>query len=190
MKRLLMTTIASLMIAGTFSLPAVAQQGGRHDRGGHASQQGDHNGQGARGDHGDRGDRGARPGQQAQRSFRGGDNNRGGDHNWSGNRGDDRSRSFADNRGNDHRYDNRSVRRYDNNRYWGNGYRYDRHDWRRGDRLGDWNRRYYEIDYRDYRGYSLYPPPYGYHWVRDDDGDFLLAALAGGLIASIIAGGY
>jgi Ni/Co efflux regulator RcnB len=219
MKRLLMTTIASLMIAGSFSLPAVAQQG----RGGHS--QDAHNDQGDRGDHGDRGnrgdrnrgDQGARPGQpngatqlqgqpgrnqgarpgqpqtqhqgqsyqgqQAQRDFRGGDNNRGGD----------RNRNFADNRGNDHRdyrYDNRNDRRYDNNRNWGGSYGWARHDWRRGDYLGDWNRRYYEVDYRDFRGYDLYPPPYGYRWVRDDDGDFLLAALAGGLIATIIAGSY
>ncbi|MEP7210877.1 MAG: RcnB family protein [Alphaproteobacteria bacterium] len=199
MKRLLMTTIASLMIAGSFSLPAVAQQ----SRGGHSSQHGAQNGQG---DHADRGNRGARPGQpngatqlqgqpgqnrgarpgqpqqsqQAQQQYRGGDHNQGAD----------RNRNFADNRGNDHRYDNRNDRRYNNNRTRGASYGWARHDWRRGDYLGDWSRRYYEIDYRDYRAYRLYDPPYGYHWVRDDNGDFLLAALAGGLIATIIAGSY
>jgi Ni/Co efflux regulator RcnB len=156
MKRLLMTSIASLMIAGAFSLPAVAEQGGQHGRGGYSSHQGSA--------HNDRGDR---------------------------NRNHNHDR-------NDHRYDNRYNHRYDNNRnwgadrrydnrYWGANQRWDRHDWRRGDRLGDWNRRYHDVDYRDYRAYRLYDPPYGYRWVRDDNGDFLLAALAGGLIAAIIA---
>ena len=56
--------------------------------------------------------------------------------------------------------------------------------WERGSRLPRYyfDRRYY-IDYRAYR---LRPPPRGYYWVRDERGDFLLAALATGLIADII----
>jgi Ni/Co efflux regulator RcnB len=30
------------------------------------------------------------------------------------------------------------------------------------------------------------PPPRGYHWVRNDSGDYLLAAIAGGLITQVI----
>lgn len=41
-------------------------------------------------------------------------------------------------------------------------------------------------DYRDYRDYGLYSPPRGYHWRRDDRGDFILVAVATGLIASVI----
>ncbi len=61
------------------------------------------------------------------------------------------------------------------------------HRWQRGERLGHYNDRYRVIDYRDYR---LDRPPYGYRWVEDDNGDFILAALAGGLIAAIIANSY
>lgn len=57
------------------------------------------------------------------------------------------------------------------------------HPWARGERLGYYNSRYAEVDYRQYR---LRPPPRGYHYVRADNGDIILAALATGLIASII----
>lgn len=58
--------------------------------------------------------------------------------------------------------------------------------WNRGDRfsgrhvvVNNWNR------------YNLRRPPRGYHWVRHNN-DFLLAAIASGLIADIIinSGGY
>lgn len=56
--------------------------------------------------------------------------------------------------------------------------------WRRGERLGYYNGRYSEVDYRtDPR---LRAPPRGHHWVRSDSGDYLLAAIAGGLIAQVI----
>ncbi len=57
--------------------------------------------------------------------------------------------------------------------------------WERGQRLGYYNGRYAEVDYRQQR---LRQPPRGYHWVRDDRGDYLLAAIAGGLIAEVIFG--
>lgn len=38
----------------------------------------------------------------------------------------------------------------------------------------------------DWRAYDLAPPPYGYQWVETDSGDFLLMALATGLIAGAI----
>jgi Ni/Co efflux regulator RcnB len=57
--------------------------------------------------------------------------------------------------------------------------------WARGDRLGYYNNRVREVNYRDYR---LKQPPRGYHYVRDDNtGEIILAAIATGLIAAIIA---
>ena len=38
----------------------------------------------------------------------------------------------------------------------------------------------------DWNHYGLYQPPYGHQWVRTDTGDFLLMALATGLIANLI----
>ena len=57
--------------------------------------------------------------------------------------------------------------------------------WRRGDRIPA----YYRSSYRDvdYRYYHLRQPPRGYHYVRDDRGDILLAAIATGIILSVIA---
>jgi Ni/Co efflux regulator RcnB len=55
--------------------------------------------------------------------------------------------------------------------------------WQRGQRLGYYNGRYAEVDYRQQ---NLRQPPRGYHWVRDDGGDYLLAAILGGLIAEVI----
>ncbi len=55
--------------------------------------------------------------------------------------------------------------------------------WRAGDRFGSY-RNYREVDYRSYR---LKHPPRGYHYVRDNNtGEIILAAIATGLIASII----
>lgn len=73
--------------------------------------------------------------------------------------------------------------------------RHDRHDRRpdkvvvvkhkTGDRIGHHNSRYREVDYRAYR---LNQPPRGYHYVKDDNtGEIILAAIATGIIAAIIA---
>jgi Ni/Co efflux regulator RcnB len=59
--------------------------------------------------------------------------------------------------------------------------------WAKGDRLGYWNNRYVVVDYR---AHHLKRPPRGYHWVQDDRGDLILAAVATGLIASVILGGH
>jgi Ni/Co efflux regulator RcnB len=49
-------------------------------------------------------------------------------------------------------------------------------EYRRGDYVvSDWHREH------------LRPPPRGYHYVRSDNGDFLLVAVTTGVIASIIA---
>ncbi len=67
--------------------------------------------------------------------------------------------------------------------YGRTGFQLGWHEWRRGDRLGYYASRYPVVDYRTYH---LRPPPRGYHYVRADNGDIILAALATGLIASII----
>lgn len=61
---------------------------------------------------------------------------------------------------------------------------YVRHDeWRKGEhiRKEDWNRG----ERVDYRHYHLSPPPRGYEW-RLVDGNYVLAAVATGVIASAI----
>lgn len=56
--------------------------------------------------------------------------------------------------------------------------------WRRGQRLGYYQGRYQEVDYRtDQR---LRAPPRGHRWVRNENGDLLLAAVAGGLISQVL----
>lgn len=42
------------------------------------------------------------------------------------------------------------------------------------------------VPYDDYGRYDLYSPGYGQRWVRDDRGNFLLVAVATGIIASIL----
>lgn len=58
--------------------------------------------------------------------------------------------------------------------------------WRKGDRLGAYRTRYVEVT--DWRARHLKAPPRGYHYVETDTGDVILAAVATGIIASIIAG--
>ena len=57
------------------------------------------------------------------------------------------------------------------------------HPWSRGQRLGYYKTRYSEVNYREHH---LRRPNRGYHWVQDDRGDYLLAAIATGLIAQVI----
>lgn len=59
-----------------------------------------------------------------------------------------------------------------------------RHDMYRGGYLPrDYRSRQYVVD--DWRGYRLAPPPRGYHWVQVG-GDYVLAAIATGLIMQIL----
>lgn len=61
---------------------------------------------------------------------------------------------------------------------------YVRHDdWRKGGRIShdDWNRG----QQIDYRRYHLNAPPHGYQW-RQVDGNYVLAAVATGVIASVV----
>jgi Ni/Co efflux regulator RcnB len=118
-------------------------------------------------------------------------------------RADQRDNRGYDNRGYDNRgYDNR---RYDNRGYDNRGYDNRRYDYRnyyreggyrghgrgagpshsfyRGDRLPyAYRSRHYVVD--DWRGHHLYAPPQGYHWVQAG-GDYVLAAIATGVIAAI-----
>ncbi len=55
--------------------------------------------------------------------------------------------------------------------------------WTRGQSLGAYNDRFAELNYRER---NLRAPPRGYRWVQDDRGDYLLAAVIGGLIAQVI----
>lgn len=63
------------------------------------------------------------------------------------------------------------------------GVTYGYQPWQTGSRLGYYDRRFPVVDYRRA---NLRQPPRGYHWVRDNDGDYLLAAIVGGLIADVI----
>ncbi|WP_426702568.1 RcnB family protein [Rhodanobacter sp. Col0626] len=85
------------------------------------------------------------------------------------------------------RHDNHDRHGYDH----GHGY-YVVHD--RGRHEG-WYRRggYVPMEYRDsryvvgdWRARRLREPPRGYHWIRSDDGQFLLVAIASGVIADIL----
>jgi len=58
------------------------------------------------------------------------------------------------------------------------------HNFYRGERLPrDYNHRQYVVD--DWRAHHLRQPPRGYHWVQTG-GDYVLAAIATGIIADIL----
>jgi Ni/Co efflux regulator RcnB len=61
------------------------------------------------------------------------------------------------------------------------------HQWARGERMGynDWN----SAAPIDYRRHHLRHPPRGYEW-RESNGRYVLAAVATGVIASIILSGH
>jgi Ni/Co efflux regulator RcnB len=99
-------------------------------------------------------------------------------------RRDDRRDHRADDRADrrDHRADYRDDRRDDRR-----DYRNDRRDyrhWARGQRL---DQRYRDNRYyvSDYHRHGLRAPPRGYRWQRVDD-QYVMAAIATGLIASVI----
>ena len=73
---------------------------------------------------------------------------------------------------------------HDNGRGYGNGHGHP--DWRQGGRIqrSDWNRGARV----DWRHHHLRQPPRGYEW-RQVDGNYVLAAAATGLIASIMVSG-
>jgi Ni/Co efflux regulator RcnB len=104
----------------------------------------------------DRHGNGRRDGYQARGGGRYGDEGYGGEH-----RGDDR-------RGDDRRWNGAGPN----------------HDIRRGGRLPSRYRNHqYVVD--NWRDHHLRPPPRGYHWVQTG-GDYVLAAIATGIIADLI----
>jgi Ni/Co efflux regulator RcnB len=72
--------------------------------------------------------------------------------------------AFADDHHDNHQY----VRHNE----WHKGARISHDDWNRGEKI-------------DYRHYHLNAPPHGYEW-REVDGNYVLAAVATGVISSII----
>lgn len=68
------------------------------------------------------------------------------------------------------RHDNHAYVRHDE---WKKGYRLDHDTWDRGERV-------------DYKANHLPPPRRGYEW-REVDGNYVMAAVATGVIASVVA---
>src|ERR1700749_3499240 len=56
---------------------------------------------------------------------------------------------------------------------WKKGYHMKQEDWGRAHQI-------------DYRTYHLHAPPHGYEW-REVDGNYVMAAVATGVIASVVA---
>jgi Ni/Co efflux regulator RcnB len=70
----------------------------------------------------------------------------------------------------DDHHDNHAYVHHDE---WKKGYHMRHEDWNRGERV-------------DYRTYHLHEPPHGYEW-REVDGNFVMAAVATGIVASVVA---
>ncbi|KRG54575.1 RcnB family protein [Stenotrophomonas sp. W1S232] len=106
-----------------------------------------------------------------------------------GDRDDRRGHHGWDDRGRGHD-------RRDDRRHYSAGYREGYRDARRHDRRPPhgWARGHdYRRGYRgpvyvvnDYHRYDLRRPPRGHHWVRDDRGNYLLVAVATGIIADLL----
>jgi Ni/Co efflux regulator RcnB len=90
----------------------------------------------------------------------------------------DRDRGHHSDRGD--RHDQRRWRTWDNRSGW-NGYR---GQWRAGQRYNNWRSSRYYLN--DYRAYGLPAPRRGYRYYRDSSGDIVMAAIATGVIASIL----
>lgn len=105
-------------------------------------------------------------------------------------RNDDRRDDNRRDRGQDDRRDGYQARGGGRagNEGWGEERRWNGagpdHSFRRGDRLPQ---RYRSNQYvvNNYREHHLRPPPRGYHWVQTG-GDYVLAAIATGVIADLI----
>jgi Ni/Co efflux regulator RcnB len=85
---------------------------------------------------------------------------------------------------------------YDNDRSHSRGHAYGHYkNWHDRGRHEGWYHRggYLPVEYRstryvvyDWRDARLREPPRGYHWVRSDNGDFLLVAIATGVIVDLL----
>ena len=202
MRRLLLTAAAGLMIAGPLCVPAFAQQGRTYqqDRPADPRQVQPYQGQPYQGQpyQGQQGRDWGRDDNRDNRDWARDDDRRDGRDSRNGRRQmsqyhDSRSQ-WRDTRRNA-RWSDRDHNGYYIGREWHRGQPSSRdynrrgfqlgyQPWQRGDRLGSYNQRYSEVDYRDYR---VQRPPQGYRWVKDDNGDLLMAAVVGGLIALVIS---
>jgi len=178
MKRILLTIAAVAAVAGPMAAAAsdasAQDRGGwdhRGDRGGHDRSRGGDRHDGGRGGY-DRDDRGGRGGYDGRH-----DNGR---HN-----GWDRGDRWDNGRHNGYYYNNRWSYGAPPSYYYGRpGYRPGYTAWRRGGYLPSYYRgNGYVI--QDYGYYRLRPPPRGYYWYRAGN-DYVLAAIATGLIFDII----
>ena len=124
----------------------------------------------------------AAPVAASAQSWRGGDRDRDGRYErWE--RRDDR----RDDR-RDRRWDERRDHRWDDRRYssppYGNAYGYRQQRYYRGGTLPyEYRSRWYV---RDYNRYGWRQPPRGYGYYRTDTGDVVIAALATGVILSLL----
>jgi Ni/Co efflux regulator RcnB len=83
-----------------------------------------------------------------------------------------------DHRDDHHDADHHDADHHDNHAYvrhdeWKKGYHMQHEDWDRGERV-------------DYRTYHLRRPQNGYEW-REVDGNYVMAAVATGIVASVVA---
>lgn len=72
-------------------------------------------------------------------------------------------------------------RRWDDDDHHDRGWHGRGHHWERG--------HYYSgpvVIIQDYDQYRLRPPPRGYHWVRDEDDNYVLVAVATGIILDAV----
>ena len=182
MKKALISAVAAFAMAAPFAPPASAAPGDQVQLAQYQGQNGDqtHNGDRGRGDDRARGDN------QDHRNDQANDNN---GNQWGRDR-HGRRHAWRDTR-HDARWDDSRHNGYYAYNQWhygppprmnrniSLGYR----PWARGQRLGYYGNRYQEVDYRSY---NLRSPRHGYHWVRDNDGDFLLAAIATGVILQVV----
>ncbi|WP_158748607.1 RcnB family protein [Acidobacterium sp. S8] len=80
--------------------------------------------------------------------------------------------AFSQDRPDDHHDDHHDNHAYVHHDEWKKGYKMHNEDWNRGERV-------------DYHQYHLHEPPHGYEW-REVDGNYVLAAVATGVIASVV----
>ncbi|MDO9431537.1 MAG: RcnB family protein [Pseudomonadota bacterium] len=181
MKRLILSIAAIAAVAGPMAFSATSAFAD-DDRG---RGRGNHEQRGDRGDHrGDR-DRGDR---RDYRSDRGDRYDRRDDHRGRYNPRDHRPSYSNWDRGrhNGYYYNNRWFYGPPPQAYYGNPYyRPGYASWRRGSSLPPYYRSYVV---NDYHRYHLRQPPRGYAWYRVGN-DYLLAAIASGIVFDIIANG-
>lgn len=196
MKKLLFAAVAGLALVGPLALTASAQSWRDPDHQQQQTQQPQYQGPQNHDPRGDQNGGRDQRGTDSNGAMNGGHDQRGPDQNGAMN--NDGPRHDGRHAWRDDRRDARWDENQHNGYYVGNRWHFGPppqsrmghsnvalgyHPWARGQRLGYYNQRYAEVDYRQQH---FRRPPRGYHWVRDDRGDFILAAIATGLIAQVI----